>query len=105
MTDAQKDKSKKIIRKKTKSTSKTKLHKNTSYNRNKSKPQTPSSTKSSKINPKKNEGEVRKDTVTYWDVLYANTRKMCNAYCFLMNCYCNPLFQYPYQKPISVNPQ
>jgi len=101
MIDPQKGKSKKIIRKKTKkSITKAKLHKNASYNRSKSKPQTPSSTKNGKINPKKNEKEIRGDTITYWDVLYANTSKMYKAYYSLMNYYGNPLFQYFYQKPI-----
>jgi len=105
MTDEQKGKSKKIIRKKTKSITKAKLHKNSSYNRSKSKSQTPSSTKKDKSNTKKNEKEIREDTITYWDVLYANTRTMYKAYYFLMNYYGNPFFQYLYQKPISVIPQ
>ena len=100
MTDIQKGKSKKIIRKKTESITKAKLHKNTSYNRSKSKPPTPSSTKNGKINPKKNEREIREDTTTYWDVLYANTRKMYKVYYSLMNYYGATLFQYLYQKPL-----
>ena len=97
--NAQKGKSQKRVGKKTKkSIIKAKLHKNASY-RSKSKPQTPSSAKNGKINPRKNEKKIREYEFTYWDVLYAHTMKAYQAYYSLMNYYGGLLFQYPYQKP------
>jgi hypothetical protein len=98
---AQKGKLQKRVGKKTKkSIIKAKLHKNASYSRSKSKPKTPSSTKNVKINPKKIEKKIREYEFTYWDVLYAHTRKVYQSYYSLMNYYDNLLFQYLYQKPI-----